>query len=556
MGRVAAIAIDAAEWWYLDRLLEAGKLPHLARLRDRAARAAIRSEAAYRSELVWARFLSGREPLEDKNWAVSVTFDPATYEVGINSASRAEPFYALGEGTEVVALDLIHSKVAEQVQGVQVVAWGAHSPQWPRSSSPPGLLRTIDERFGTNPAFDNDFDYGWHDPEFLTKLLAANRVGAERRTDIATWLLDEHPDWDLFLTCYSEFHSVGHQAWHGADERHPLHGVAPTSDLAGQAMEEIAVAVDEQLGRLLAAVGDDTTVVVFAMHGFQPADDVASVVLLPELLHRLHRGRKLFRDPDQRAWRRAGCPPVLPGPGDHIGSMVAEAFAATPKDKVRRALPPAVLARLRRAAGKGGRPSLSAMDRPTPPEVDLVDEDAIRAVNAPPSYEPAAWYRHAWPKMPYFALPSFADGHVRVNLRGRERDGLVDKEDYERTLDEIERVLADCRDARTGAPVVEDLLRLRSDDPFDPEGPDSDVLVIWSGAPDAFDHPTVGTIGPFPHMRTSHHSPDGFALVAGPGITPGDLGTRAGADLPPTVLSLLGRPIPSGMRGSSMLPAP
>ena len=32
----------------------------------------------------------------------------------------------------------------DQGHGAQVVAWGSHSPQWPRSSSPTGLLRAID----------------------------------------------------------------------------------------------------------------------------------------------------------------------------------------------------------------------------------------------------------------------------------------------------------------------------------------------------------------------------------------------------------------------------
>ena len=43
----------------------------------------------------------------------------------------------------------------------------------------------------------------------------------------------------------------------------------------------------------------------------------------------------------------------------------------------------------------------------------------------PPRDQVAYWYRKFWPRMPYFALPSFADGHVRVNLRGRGQAGRV-----------------------------------------------------------------------------------------------------------------------------------
>jgi hypothetical protein len=91
MGRVATIAVDAGEWWYLERLLTEGRMPNLARLRARSARWDLRSPLAYRSELVWARFLTGREPIDTKDWAVSITFDPDTYDIGLNTASIETP---------------------------------------------------------------------------------------------------------------------------------------------------------------------------------------------------------------------------------------------------------------------------------------------------------------------------------------------------------------------------------------------------------------------------------------------------------------------------------
>ena len=100
---------------------------------------------------------------------------------------------------------------------------------------------------------------------------------------------------------------------------------------------------------------------------------------------------------------------------------------------------------------------------------------------------------------------------------------------------------AACRDPRTGEPVVADVLRLRAEDPMDPEGPDADLQFIWSHATDSWDHPKAGLIGPFPYRRTGGHSRKGFAVFAGPGIEPGDLGERNALDLTPTLLDLLGR---------------
>jgi predicted AlkP superfamily phosphohydrolase/phosphomutase len=558
VDRVAVIAIDAAEWWYLERLLDSGDLPNLRRLVDRGRFSPLRSPLPYRSELVWARFLTGQEPIDAKDWAVSVTFDPATYEIGLNTASTAPPFYAFGDGTKVVSLDLIHASTADDVDGVQVIGWGAHSPQWPRSSRPAGLLTEIDERFGTNPAFGNDFDYGWHDPAFIDALEQACEVGGARRAEITRWLLEQHPDWSLFLTCISEFHGLGHQLWHGVDERHPLHGVVDTTEQARAAMERGTQRVDRDLGALLDAVGDDAHVVVFAMHGFQPADDTASTVLLPELAYRLHLGRPgLLQDPDQQAWRDAGCPPVVPPPHRRIGEVLTDAFADSAKQRLRRAtsrvLPGALFDALRRLAGKPVLTPLSAMANPTPPEVREITPEVLDAMRKPPRYEVAYWYRSHWAQMPWFVLPSFADGHIRVNLRGREEHGLVDKEDYEAVLDDIERFLRECRDARTGEPVIEDVLRMRVDDPMDAHGPDADLLVIWRGAPDALEHPSVGVVGPFPHLRTAHHSPDGWAIVAGASVSPGRDEPRPADDVTATILDLLGRTPTRPVRGRSLL---
>jgi predicted AlkP superfamily phosphohydrolase/phosphomutase len=49
-----------------------------------------------------------------------------------------------------------------------------------------------------------------------------------------------------------------------------------------------------------------------------------------------------------------------------------------------------------------------------------------------------------------FAVPSYYDGQIRLNLRGRERDGLVEPSRYEATCREIEALLRECRNPLTG----------------------------------------------------------------------------------------------------------
>lgn len=560
MARVAAIAVDAAEWWYLSELIDRGALPNLTRFEGRARSFQLRTELPYRSELVWTRFLTGSDPIEGNNWATSGTFDPDTYGIGSNTASVESPFFAFGEGTKVVALDLIHSVPADNVDGVQVVAWGSHSPQWPRTSRPVGLMTEIDHRFGTNPVFGNDLDVGWHNPSYLQELAQACTVGANRRADIAEWLLAEQPDWDLFLTCFSEFHSAGHHMWHGVDPKHPLHESAPTSNLAATGLEKASRALDDAVGRLINFVGPQTYVVLFALHGFQPADDVVATVLLPELAQRHHLGRRagLLRANKRPSWRKAGCPPIIPDPTEQlVSTYLIPRFADSTKKRLRRSLgdlmPNEVFEVLLRVTGRAKPEPFDGFTASTPPETREVNDDALLPLQGPLSYQAASWYQRHWPRMPWFVLPSFGDGHVRINLRGRERHGLVDKADYGQAIRDVERFLGECRDARTGAPMVADVLRMREGDPMDPLGADADLLVVFEGAPDAVTHPATGTVGPFPHLRAASHSTNGFAMIAGPGIEPGDGGVRPTADLPPTLLSLLGKHIPTGVQGERLI---
>ena len=56
--------------------------------------------------------------------------------------------------------------------------------------------------------------------------------------------------------------------------------------------------------------------------------------------------------------------------------------------------------------------------------------------------------------MPAFALPSFYDGRVRINLIGRESKGIVELSEYEEICTQLEATIRACRDVCTGQPVV------------------------------------------------------------------------------------------------------
>ena len=169
-------------------------------------------------------------------------------------------------------------------------------------------------------------------------------------------------------------------------------------------------------------------------------------------------------------------------------------------------------------------------------------------------WQPALRYRHHWPRMPAFAVPSFYDGRIRLNLKGRERDGVVEPSRYEETCRELEALLRECRNPRTGEPAVDFFERASTRDPLALTGSEADLLVIWRGVVAALEHPRLGLVGPVPLRRTGGHTgPHGMAYVAAPGLAPGDRGVRSSFDVVPTIVKLLGERPPAAMSGQSLL---
>jgi predicted AlkP superfamily phosphohydrolase/phosphomutase len=549
MGRVAAIGVDAAEWSLMEELFATGELPHLAAVRERSAVARLEDPVDFRTGLVWEHFLTGRGAAGNRRWG-AVEFDPSTYEVWQEGARPETPFYAADPPLRAVIFDVPYASPARPVDGAVVVGWGGHDPGYPRASEPPGLLREIDARFGPHPACGNDYDIVWYRPDAIDRLCDGLIVGARRRADAAAWLLRRYPDWELFLTVLSEPHSAGEQLWHGIDPELPT-ATSSTAALAGRRLREVYRAVDDAVGRIVATLPDDAAVVVFSMHGMAGnTADVPSMVLLPELLYRLQTG-------DVRMHGEADIPPgtlVIPYRGwtPHVRGLFGDRASLAQRVRGKAG------GLRRRLAGHGdGAPveaAVGVLGHPIPAETDLTPDD-IGIPRSTVDWQIALQYREWWPCLEAFALPTFYDGRIRLNVVGRERDGIVPVAAYDEVCDRLERELLDCRDAHTGQPLVSRVDRPRRDDPMACHGPDADLLVVWATATDTLEHPRVGRVGPVPYRRTGGHSSHGFAFVAGPGIEPTDLGVCGALDVTPTVVELLGRPIPPALEGTSLLAA-
>jgi predicted AlkP superfamily phosphohydrolase/phosphomutase len=145
---------------------------------------------------------------------------------------------------------------------------------------------------------------------------------------------------------------------------------------------------------------------------------------------------------------------------------------------------------------------------------------------------------------------------IFMNVRGREPEGTVAPEDYERVRDDLARRIAAIPD-ENGDPIPTKVFR-----------PEDVYPEVKGVAPDLIVHfgdllwRSVGTVGGDEGIHTfendtgpddANHAQDGLLILVAPGVEPGPRDGMHLLDVAPTVLELLGLDAPASMRGTSLL---
>ena len=442
---------------------------------------------------------------------------------------------------------------ASNVRGA--VAWGAHGAGMEFSTSPKELREELLQRHGAYPASQWLYGFAWPSSERCQTMGNALAEGAATRSEIALWLLKERfPDWELALIGVSESHCALEALWHGVDERHPLHSHS-SSRAAAESVHKIYRAIDRLIGTL-AEEFQDATILVFSMHGMGAnRSDVPGMVLLPELLHRHAFSRSFFKQPDSWTAAANGLPllgkeetwNVVTPDASWMALSIGERLVRRARGQAARFLPKQVKQTLKRMLRPQKRESGSQRQ-------DQVVEGAIDRRRKSVEWMPAARYQPLWPKMPAFALPSFHDGQIRLNLQGRERKGIVPLERYKICCEEIMQILRDCKDPFSGQPAVDEIETSHHGDPLGLTPSQADMYVAWNDNVLCLEHPRLGRIGPVPFLRTGGHTGlYGMAYLKSEHVAPGDYGKRSSFDVVPTLFHILDERLPEEINGQSLV---
>jgi predicted AlkP superfamily phosphohydrolase/phosphomutase len=517
--RVFMIGWDGATFDLIRPWVKEGKLPNIARLMQNGVHGPLRSTVPPWTFPAWTSFMTGKNPGKH---GIFDFFRPRTGSYSLEYVNgghrRGETFWQIlsRAGRRVISISLPCTFPPDPVNGIMISGFdfpgeGPGSDVDARGMHPPQLYDELLQTVGRHPidaSIIKEVNQGRFDL-VLERMLETLR----KKAVTAKYLLRNKP-WECFMILFGESDGVGHQFWKYCDPQSPLFTEQPTG--LRDAILRVYQELDRQAGELLEMVPPDTAVLMMSDHGF---GGVGDWTIYPNAWLQ-QKGFLSMRRQGKQLLGRA------------INALKLWAVAHFP-------------ARLQRLLYRCGGRLLGLL------------ESRVR-------YGQIEWTgtKAYFDENPYFPV-------LRVNLRGRQPGGIVEPgEEYDEVRDRLIQELESWRHPVTGAAIVEKAYRREEvyDGPCVEQA--ADIIPKWAshqGYSYAFKMSSKAPAGvcieqidprkpenmQFFTSKSGTHRDHGIFLAHAPGvIREGDSVEGANIiDLAPTILHLLGVPVPEDMDG-------
>ncbi len=500
--KVIVIGLDGATLDIVHPMVQRGRLPNLARLMQQGSWGPLRSTLQPSTPNAWSAFATGcnagRHGIYDFIQRVE-----GSYEMRfVNGSFRRAPsiWNLLSQrGRRVGVVNVPFTYPPDKVQGYLISGFDAPGLE-SGFTHPDDLYEEIVREVGRYD-LRGTFPVGKRQSDYREEDVA--RV-ISNRTKVGRYLLEHHPV-DLFVLVYGSTDHVQHVFWRYM-QRHE--GCDPALvQRFGSLIPHTYELVDEGLGRMLDGLDlSQTTVVVMSDHG---GGELRGVIHLNNWL--ASHGWLAYRS--TASW------PAL-------RAKLVEQAAFILRRYMKRQFRDWLKTKAGGIKDKAG--SLSYFSR--------LDWSGTQAFS---------WGMY---------------GNISLNLKGREPQGIVEPEDYDKLCDMISQALLSLKEPDSGRPLVRKVHRGRKlySGPFIDQAPD--LVIEWED----YSYYTQGNLQAPPgqifleklyiessdFLHTGTHRMDGLVMLQGPGIKSGNpLDGAQIADIFPTLLYAMGEAIPRGLDG-------
>jgi len=502
-GKVLVIGLDGATFDLIKPWAAEGHLPSLSRLLQEGAHGALRSTLPPMTAPAWTSFATGSNPGKHRlyDW---IAREPDSYRfTPVTALDGAAPtIYTLlsQAGRRVCALNVPMTYPPVPVNGVMVSGLPAPSTQ-STITYPAELYRELVAATGDYMLYP-DPGQAYSDSGVDTFLERLYRC-TDGRIRVFDYL-QKRESWDFAMVVFNGTDTIGHALWKYMDPDHPLHDPR-RFEKYGAAIRDYYQYVDAYLGRVINTLDDDTTLIIMSDHGFGPFHKFIHVNnwLIQEGFMRLSTG---WRSRAKQALFRRGFTPM-----NVYNALMQLGLGALKREVVR-------------GQGQGLLKTLF---------LSFADVD--------------------WGQTVAYSLGNV--GQIYVNVTGREPLGSVTPgSSYEQVREAIIERLYTLRDPESGEQVVEAVYRreeIYSGDQIE-QAPDIVFLprrleYFGFGEYEFGSHQIVEAMK---RGISGTHRLNGIFLAYGAAVRPNVTVANAHiVDLAPTILYLLGVPVPAHVDG-------
>ena len=432
-SRLVVIGLDSADFDLIQKWVHEGHLPTIAGLMESGSWGTLRSTANVGSASVWPSFFSGVSPAKHCGLGRR-RLKSGTYRIIHDRNARVikrDPFWLqLSQaGKRIAVLDVPRTYPSDGFNGIQLVDWGTHDKDWGASSYPREYLKHIIDRFGPYPIPDfNEFLYTNTELSALSEFSKALISSVKKKELVSQYILEQE-SWDLFITVFSEPHGGGHLLWHLMDRDHPAYD-SKIAQLLGDSLLNIYSSIDSAISKLM-DVASDVNFLIVSPAGMGP--DYTGSHLLPEILKRLDLVVGRQRTPPDNTL------------SEKIKYSANKLFELVPAGR----WGPQAIINLKNMLPVGILKAIEPLKKLIPKQTLNSVKSQLKTIG------------RSWRSRKAFCTPSDFNGSIRINVKGREPEGLVEPgAEYESLCSDLIRELGNFINIDTGEKAASDVLRV------------------------------------------------------------------------------------------------
>jgi predicted AlkP superfamily phosphohydrolase/phosphomutase len=501
--KVVAVGLDGLSLDLIQPWIESGDLPFFRRVLEAGASGPLKTVFPPVTAAAWSSIVTGRNPARHGIFEFLQRAPGETVRRAVNASfMQGETLWDVlsRNGRRVCVVNIPVTFPPREVNGWMVS--GFLTPQGNREFTyPASLLDDLESRFGPYQLYHHEV----YRPAGVQKVIDElhSMLDFRRRTGLH---LLEAEDWDLFVINFLGTDRVQHELWHLWDESHFRHSPGESGKYL-EGVKDFFRSLDSTLEEFSRSAGPDSHFMLFSDHGLGPLEYFVNFNIW--LLKRGYL--KLKRNP--------------------VTLLKSALFfgGLTPSLIYRIAMHTG-LAKLRLKGGLGQRRKV----------INLMKLFFL-------SMSDVDWSRtRAWSEGNY--------GQIFINLEGRDPRGIVGSgAEYDELVGQISSDLLETVDPRTGEKLIGEIFDRDKyfDGPLAGMAPDVSftmrdmrykALGVMDFGSRHFIEEAFGNSG--------DHRMHGLFTLTGPGVRGGE--TLEGArvlDVTPTILYLLGVPIPDDVDG-------